>query len=194
MPDFLQLVKSWAAEKIKDKAEKEERVDYIRLAEIHDSSLTRENLTAIEIQCLYNTAGIIIKKLIDENKTCECCINAVCTNDVVDEAAKLTIAKASCVLGKFHYVSSNCFEFFVNMELIIRNISQNFSSTESSIAEILIENIKLYTPNDLQQTNACNHKIFDIICKRFVNFRLRIAGYMRRPNETKFNYSSKSMN
>lgn len=110
------------------------------------------------------------------------------TDDPVARFTRLKEKFENC----FYFVSTNTFNFFVKMELMTRYVTNNFLTTEAGLYERICQCLTHFIPMDFPKCE--NHDILKLIMNQYINMRLKIAGFKKQPNETKFNYGSKSMN
>lgn len=205
LPHFLDLVVSW--KKMKHLTDTETETDNKHLIEdciveeyeidkndqilFSEEELTRDCMEELELQSLYSLAGVTVRKLIARKKGCKNCLDYIIDNNNDDAVARFTRIKEKFEKS-FYFVSSETFNFFVKMELVTRYVTNNFITQQSGLCERIFQCLTPVIPTDFIKCE--NHNILNLLMKQFINLRLKIACYKKQPNETSFNYGSKSMN
>lgn len=121
--------------------------------------------------------GYLIFKIIQSNGICESCLNEILTNKyeaLYDKNAQLALCKAKNP-DKFHFIKPHLFEFFVKMELVCREVSKNFKSSETNVSKKCVAQINKTL--DIPFNMYCDwHKDLgtQIVCK-YVSLRLKIS-------------------
>lgn len=202
LPHFLDLIVSWKNKQFLNETEVTDDKHFLdvefedyeieKQIKFSESDLSRECLDDGELQSLYSLAGATVKKLIDRKRGCNSCLEYIIDDNNDDSVVRFTQLKEKFEKS-FYYVSTSAFNFFVKMEIATRHITNNFLTKEAGLYNKIYETLIPLAPNHYPKCE--NHEIVKIlIISQYINLRLKIAGFKQKPNETKFNYGSKSMN
>lgn len=138
----------------------------------------------IELYALYNIAGYIISNIEKNQKTCLECIAA--TGSKTQQRRTFdTFTHIKCFAEEtLFYVNSVTFQFFKNMESIIKRNLETLS-TQNNITQFLCKRFR-----DLPYSLPNCHDLKNKIIKRYCIFRLKTLSTVIR---NKSNFASKSM-
>lgn len=203
LPHFLDLVVSWKNQKhvtdtetddkhiLEDCSVEEYEIDKHDQILFSEEELTRDCLEELELQSLYSLAGATVRKLINRKKGCKNCLEYIIDDNNDDPVARFTRFKEKFE-NSFYFVSTETFNFFVKMELMTRYVTNNFLTKDSGLCEKIFQCMSSVLPTEFIKCK--DHDILILLMKQFVNLRLKIASFKIQPNESNFNYGSKSMN
>lgn len=150
-------------------------------------------LNIAERNSLFSLAGYLISKIKNTQSVCEECLSSILatlSDSILNKNAQLSLEKANN-MKKFYFVKDFVFDFFYEMEVTCRNVTQNFSSDQQNISEKCVKELKkIIHPFD----ESCDKhdKLSNVIIKKFVLLRLRISRQKKGSLQT-FNYDSYSL-
>lgn len=150
-------------------------------------------LNIAERNSLFSLAGYLVSKIHNNQSVCEECLSSLLashSDSILNKNAQLSLEKAND-MKKFFFVKDNVFDFFYDMEITCRNLTQNFSSDQQNISQKCIKELKkIIHPFD----EFCDKhdNISNIIIKKFVLLRLKISKQKKGSLQT-FNFDSYSL-
>lgn len=150
-------------------------------------------LNIAERNSLFSLAGYLISKINNTKSVCEECLSSILasqSDSILNKNAQLSLEKANDI-NKFFFVKDNVFDFFYEMEVTCRNVTQNFSSVQQNISEKCVKELEKII-HSFDESCDKHDKISNVIIKKFVLLRLKISKQKKGSLQT-FNYDSYSL-
>ncbi|XP_025162546.1 uncharacterized protein LOC112590405 [Harpegnathos saltator] len=143
----------------------------------------------IELNVLYNVAGYIVHSIAKgKSAICTTCLNSAGSTKYNANVKYANFVHLKCYRNNtLFFVTQDVFEYFMDMEFIIRQYLSHVSNSKCNLIIFFMEKMKHISCVSLKNCHKLNVKIM----KRFIAFRMKIAclkGRLVKPT-----YNSKTM-
>lgn len=169
----------------KPKTEKVEQFPTISV----DSIANNIYFNNIELNVLYNVAGYIVHSIAKgKSAICTTCLNSAGSTKYNANVKYANFVHLKCYRNNtLFFVTQNVFEYFMDMEFIIRQYLSHVSNSKCNLITFFMEKMQHISCVSLKNCHKLNVKIM----KRFIAYRMKIAclkGRLVKPT-----YNSKTM-